>query len=453
MIDTILQQAVRYCEPSSKEVKIVTRIANEAKNLVSSYPSSKVVDISFGGSFAKGTWLRGDADIDIFTKIDESVDNEEFERLGMQIGLNSLKKYKPYLRYSDHPYVEAFINGIRVNIVPCYNIKTGNWKSAADRSPFHTEYVKQNLDDEKRQQVRLLKIMLKCIGAYGAEIAKNGFSGYVVEVLTLKYGSVESVFRAMSNIKKGGNVISIHQIDEDIIKTFRSPLIIIDPIDPRRNLGTAISPENVGKFVLSARAFLKKPSLEFFRKKEKHVKPYKEIYPNLLVMEFKHEQRSPDIIWGQLKKSVNAISKQLDLAGFRVIRNTCITDEKRSAAFLFLLECISLPIYTERIGPEIFRKNDTASFISKSSKKSNLMWINKQMRVTTLVKRKTTNAKDYLKFLVTKSMQSTGVTRGLKEDLQQAPYIYIANESNITGIVKEAIDELITTEGYVFEQN
>ena len=57
---------------------------------------------------------------------------------------------------------------------------------AADKSPFHTEYVTNKLDEEKRDQVRLLKKFLKSLGIYGAEIAKNGFSGYVTEVLILK---------------------------------------------------------------------------------------------------------------------------------------------------------------------------------------------------------------------------------------------------------------------------
>ena len=42
--------------------------------------------------------------------------------------------------------------------------------------------------------------------------------------------------------------------------------MIIDPIDNNRNLGTAISIENLGKFVLASRAFLRNPSKNFFKK-------------------------------------------------------------------------------------------------------------------------------------------------------------------------------------------
>ena len=84
--------------------KRISRIANEARYfLVSNYRSSKIIQVTFGGSFAKGTWLKGDTDIDIFVKIDESVDTEEFESLGKRIGIESLRRYRPYMRYSDYP--------------------------------------------------------------------------------------------------------------------------------------------------------------------------------------------------------------------------------------------------------------------------------------------------------------------------------------------------------------
>ena len=181
---------------------------------------------------------------------------------------------------------------------------------------------------KKKETSGLLKKFLKSVGVYGAEIATSGFSGYVTEILILKYGSFESVLQEISNIsgREGEkNVISIDKTDVDIIKTFQSQLIIVDPVDPRRNLGTAISAESVGKFLLAARAFLEKPSLNFFEKKDKkHVDFHnKRLYPHLLIIEFSYSERSPDVIWGQLKRSLTAVSKQLNLSGFKVIRNTC----------------------------------------------------------------------------------------------------------------------------------
>ena len=450
-INNIISQALRQCQPLPDDVEKLTKIAIETRGLVSRYISPKVVEVIFGGSFAKGTWLKEEVDIDIFIKIDNSVNDKEFGQLGEQVGWQSLKGFNPYIRYSDHPYVEAVIDGIRVNVVPCYDVPKGNWKSAADRSPFHTDYMRNNLDDEKRNQVRLLKKFLKSIGVYGADIATGGFSGYVAEIMILKYGSFESVLHAMSNIGEENNVISIDKPDEYSVKNFKSQLIIIDPIDHKRNLGTAISAESIGKLVLAARSFLAKPSIDFFIKKEqKLVGNNMELYPNLVIAEFNYKKRSPDVIRGQLKRSLIAISKQLELANFKVVRSTCVTDEEETAAFGFLLESVTLSEYTQKIGPNIFMREETANFILKNQKKSLITWVDSEMRVSTLIRRKTTNAKHFLKLLLTKKIESTGITRGLVGDIQRLFRLYSGDDQKINGIAKEAVKELISSDQRIF---
>jgi tRNA nucleotidyltransferase (CCA-adding enzyme) len=453
-LNSVLLQALELCKPMQEEVKKVSSIAQEVKERISKHsPSTKIIDVILGGSYAKGTWLKGDVDIDIFVRMDSSMKEEEFELLGKQIGLESLKEYGPYLRYSDHPYVEAFVNGIRVNIVPCYDVEKWNWKSAADRSPFHTEYITMKLDEKKRDQVRLLKKFLKSLGIYGAEIAKNGFSGYVTEVLIFKYGSFQSTLEALSQVQEEKVIISTDPIDEESVKkAFKHSIIILDPIDPKRNLGTAISLENFGKFVLAARAFLKEPSIEFFKLKEKEgiTKVFSEIYPNILVISFNYRERSSDVIWGQLKKSMKAISRQLMLAGFNVIRSICTTDERTEAAFIFLLESITLPSYMVKTGPKILRRDDSSKFISKNNNVARLMWIDNEMRIMTLIARKATDAREYLRFLLTERIDSIGITKGLVPDLENKIQIHTANETKFTCLVEIAINELTTIEKRFF---
>jgi tRNA nucleotidyltransferase (CCA-adding enzyme) len=453
-LNSVLLEALELSKPMQGEVKKVSSIAKKVKESIIKHASStKIKDVVLGGSYAKGTWLKGDVDIDIFVKMNSSMKEEEFELLGKQIGLESLRQYQPYLRYSDHPYVEAFVEGIRVNIVPCYDVEKWNWISAADRSPFHTEYVTNKLDEEKRDQVRLLKKFLKSLGIYGAEIAKNGFSGYVTEVLILKYGSFQSTLEALSRVQEEKVIISTDPIDEETAKiTFKHSVIILDPIDPKRNLGAAISVENFGKFVLAARTFLNKPSIEFFIRQERvrTTNDFSEIYSNILVVSFNYRERSPDVIWGQLKKSMNAISKQLTLGGFNVIRSICTTDERIEAVFIFLLESITLPSYMVKTGPKVSRKHDSSKFISKNNNVARLMWIDNEMRITTLVARKATDAREYVRLLLDERIDSIGITKGLVSDLGNKTQIYTANENKITYLVKTAIDELTTIEKIFF---
>ena len=444
---TLISKVLPLCEPTHIQERRIAKVAQEAKTHVDSYVAQldDVVDVVFGGSFAKGTWLPGHADIDIFVKIKPSVGIEKFEEMGREIGSEALKSYGPKLRYSDHPYVEVFVKKVRVNVVPCYDVEQGKWQSAADRSPFHTRYISSNIDDEKRRQARLLKKFLKSVGIYGAEISTEGFSGYVSEVLVLKYSSFENLLRAAADWQER-QIIAVSDYDSDFVRVSNSPVIIIDPVDSRRNLGTAISPESVAKFMLAARKFLEKPSLDFF-KEGKYRRGTIKLLPNVLVVEFSHEKKSPDIIWGQLKRSLSAIAKQLELAHFEVLRSSCVTDEKSSAALAFLLESITLPPYTKRKGPEVFRRKDTASFLS-NRKKPLASWVDREMRIAMVIERRATDARKFVKSLLINHRENSGVSKDLIVNKLQ---IYSGSDRKIIkGLAKKAIGDVVSTERLIF---
>ena len=84
-------------------------------------------------------------------------------------------------------------------------------------------------------------------------------------------------------------------------RKFESPMIIIDPIDRNRNLGAAISMDDVTNFILVARNFLKKNSISYFKEKMRTEKSFNELNANMLFVHFKYKKRSDDIIYGQIK--------------------------------------------------------------------------------------------------------------------------------------------------------
>jgi tRNA nucleotidyltransferase (CCA-adding enzyme) len=446
----IVSKALALCEPTQKEHKRISATAEKCRKLVEEQVAGnqEVVEVVFGGSFAKGTWLRGDADIDIFVKMRPAVDLQEFEKAGKRIGLTALKKYNPQLRYSDHPYVEAWVNGTRVNVVPCYDVEKGKWQSAADRSPFHTDYVIQNFDAEKKSQTRLLKSFLKSAGIYGAEISVAGFSGYVSEVLVMKYGTFEDVLHAASELQPRQVIAINDSYDTDIVRGFASRLIIIDPVDRRRNLGTAIASESVGRFVLAARAFLAKPSLKFFGKTPQGRRADSAVRSNILIVEFKHRERSPDVVWGQLKRSLAAVTKQLEIADFGVLRTSCVTDERNSAAMAFLLESLTLPAYTMRKGPEVYRRQDSASFLASPKNRSHISWVDAEMRISMLVDRRETDALSCVKSLFGSRMANSGISKDLLAERSMLR-VYSGRRGKLSGLAKEAVDEIVSTEHFI----
>ena len=439
--EKVIQKISESSAPSKSGQKKLAKISNDIKNEILNFKDKRILKVTLGGSFAKGTWLDNDTDIDFFVMIEQTVDRKEFEELGKKIGYHALKKYKPYLRYSEHPYVEGKVDGIRVNIVPCYKVEKNRWKSAADRSPYHTDFMQKMLNEFLKSQVRVLKLFLKSIGTYGSQISISGFSGYVTEVLILKYGSFRNVLQTFAELMPN-YVVSIDTPDEKIISKFKSPIIIIDPIDANRNLGAAISADCVAKFVLASRHFLKDPSFEFFKVSHKpNAKTISQIKSNLLVVEFKIQRRSPDIIWGQLKRKLASISKQLENARFEIIKTFCFTDEQERAAFIFMSEVAKLPKLTVNDGPEIFLGAETDAFIKKRKSKSIIM-CTEGMRIMSIEETEKRPIKEHTSAIIEKDINS-GAKTGIALDLSKGYSIYLANERVLNSFVSTAINHMV----------
>lgn len=426
------------CKQKDEMVRKVVRMAREE---AAKYP--QVVGIELGGSFAKGTWLAERADVDVFIKFCTSVAEKEFAELGKKIGFEVLRDYGPYVRYAEHPFVEAQIKDTKINLVPCYDVEEGKWKSSADRSPFHTRFMTKSLTGQMKNEVRMLKWFLKCNGIYGAEIARQGFSGYVAEVLVLSFGTFEGVLRAASELKQG-------QVIGSASKEFESPVVIMDPIDSNRNLGAAISAENLGRFVLLSRAFLKKPSALFFRQ-QKSRRGDRSSFKNVLVVRFKYKKRSPDVIWGQLKRAASSIATQVDQEGFTVLRKSVFVLRDSEAFLLFLLQSTVLEQNRLRVGPDFFVADHADRFVASNRKKSAIMWINDEGKVCSLQKRSHTDARLFVRELLKKNLKSSGISAGLQNDIKQ--FSIIRGDSVASKSIKEVISELVSTDEAIFSSN
>jgi len=434
----LISEIQKSVVPTKTIEKSKSKIADLAfklvENEIAKYP--EVLGLEFGGSYAKGTWLSKDADVDIFVKFKKNTSEEKFEQISKKIGFDALKSYSPYVRYSEHPYVEAKIKDTKINVVPFYDVKLGEWKSSADRSPFHTKFMGKSLTTKMRDEVRILKTFLKSNGIYGAEIAKQGFSGYVSEVLILNFGSFENTIKSISSIKE-------NQIIGKTTKKFGTSIVIIDPIDSNRNLAAAISNENVGKFILVSRGFKENPRLIFFKNKKSEIS--KKYWNNLLVIKFNFKSRSPDVIWGQIKRATTSLSTQLELGGFNVLRSKAHTDQVKDAYLLFFLESTKISNTYSKNGPEFFRENSSKSFISKNLKNTELMWIKTDGKIISLEKRKHTDAVKFITEFLKKNLQ-TGVPKGLLADFKRGFGVSIGNK-NLSKSIKEEAGKLISTDG------
>jgi tRNA nucleotidyltransferase (CCA-adding enzyme) len=440
----VIEQARKVAIPTRQEEEKIGKLAEELVGLVKKEAAKnpEVTLVELGGSYAKGTWLKGTLDLDIFIKIKKDTDEKRFEEIGKNIGFSSMKKFSPYVRYSEHPYVEAEIGGTKVNIVPCYDVELGQWKSAADRSSFHTRFILEKLDSQKKDEVRLLKKFLRGADIYGAEIAKEGFGGYVSEVLIYHYGSFIKVLEAAANFVHG-------QVIGSPTKKFETALVLIDPIDSNRNLGTAISPQNIGRFILAARAYLKKPSIEFFNGK-RSVQDLQNLR-NTLVVKFSYKKRSPDIIWGQIKRGATALAGQLELGGFQVLRKGAVTDEKSEAAMLFLFHSTTIEKFMVKNGPDVFRRSESENFILRNSK-NKLVWVDEDAKILSLQQREFHEAKKFLQSLLKKNLSKAGIPNGIDADMKRG-FMILEGHRVTSKSIKKALAELTSTNELIFGSN
>ncbi len=239
------------------------------------------------------------------------------------------------------------------------------------------------------------------------------------------------------------------QIIGNPTKKFETAMILIDPIDSNRNLGTAISSQNIGKFILAARTYLKKPSLEFFNGKRSV--PDLQNLKNTLVVKFNYKKRSPDIIWGQVKRGATALAGQLELGGFQVLQKGAITDEKSEAAMLFLFHSTTIEKFMVKNGPDVFRRSESENFILRNSK-NKLVWVDEDAKILSLQQREFHEAKKFLQSLLKKNLSKAGIPSGIDADMKRG-FMVLEGHKVTSKSIKKALAELTSTNELIFGLN
>ena len=365
------------------------------------------------GSLAKGTCLRSEMDLDIFILVRNDAINNEWikkEIIDPLIPLLSTR-YTVQLRYATHPYIHVVCSdGIEADIVPAYWARSiKEVKTSVDRTPFHTRYVINNLSDAQKDEVRLLKKFFKGIGVYGAEIKVEGFSGYLCELLIIKYGNFIDALKSISKWRIP-HVVTIGDVPKHevrlLLRLFKdSALIFPDPVDLKRNAAAAVSKRSVSLAIVASTCFLTNPSDVFFFPKREPISVEK---LNKYVIDSKrclsfivlkiNEELVPDVLWGVLKRFLKrgeSIISQLD---FKVVDSRVWSNEKELAVVFYETESCRLSEYKLHEGPPPYVKEDLSKFINKYLGDRLVFgpWISNEGRPYVLRKRKYTEITDIL---------------------------------------------------------
>ncbi|EMR74291.1 tRNA adenylyltransferase, partial [Thaumarchaeota archaeon SCGC AB-539-E09] len=271
----------------------------------------------------------------------------------------------------EHPYIRAVVDGFDVDFVPCFRVDPeGGLISATDRTPLHTGFVLERLFPGGSNEVRLLKRFMKGVGVYGAEVRVGGFSGYLCELLVIRLGSFVKVLEEAVGWSDG-MVLEFGESDSGGIGgEFSNPLVVVDPVDPHRNVASAVSETSLWTFVAAAKAFLDEPRESYFYPVDPQVEA-SELHGVLrsfgsrllFVVVDDGDVGVPDVLWGQLYKSKKALIELLRGADFQVVRDGVWSDETSRHLFVFELESDVLGCSKKRMGPPVRIVDDSAHFV------------------------------------------------------------------------------------------
>jgi tRNA nucleotidyltransferase (CCA-adding enzyme) len=464
-IDKLTKQVLERITPEKGDRAKVDAITRELELKVALACKQEGIQaiVRVEGSVAKDTWLRENPDIDIFMRLPASIPRKNLGDVALRIAKKAAGSYKQVERFAEHPYLQLIVENYRVDIVPCYDAKPGEWQSATDRTPYHTDYIKKHLGKDLLGEVRLLKKFMQGIGVYGAEIKVGGFSGYLCELLIMKYRSFTETIQAFAHYNKR-LIIDIENYyanrENELSLLFPEPLVIVDPVDKGRNVASAVKPQKLYDFIGPARAFLKEPNATFFYPPKTQALPVAKLKSQLknrssstVFLVIDKVSTVPDILWGQLYRTKRSLHKLIELNDYKILKDAVWNNEKEFSIIIFELEQQVLPNIKKHLGPQLEREVECENFLAKYVDNQRVIsgpYI-EDGRWIVEVPRKTTDAADLLKEKLADGGKNAGVAELIAKSIQKNLKILVNGE--ISEVYEESDDFAVFLTDFLFRKS
>ena len=375
-IKEIFENAIKNIRLEQEEFAEADEIISEINALLKK--NNIKAECMAGGSYAKGTILKNDFDIDLFVRFDYSYKDKDISYLLKK----ALEPLKLKIIHGSRDYFQLRRKKKQQNllfeIIPV--LKINDYKQAVnvtDMSPLHVGYAKKHFEQKPglADQVRLAKQFCKSAGIYGAESYIRGFSGHVLDMLIIYYGSFEQLL--MQAAVWGSRVIvdienhlknPLEQLNK--AKT-QSPLIIVDPVQPDRNAAAAVSREKFDILKNKARGFLHSPSQEFFVIKKIDVKAVKARAKSgkdwLIMLKVKPLEGNEDVVGTKVLKCFEHIAQNLRKNDFKIIESNWEFEPDESLLY-YIIKKEKLSEKITLYGPPVREKTDATRFRLKHKK-------------------------------------------------------------------------------------
>ncbi len=344
-------------KPSRKTRKTVLALANLLIRKIR-IPGTKAV---IGGSFAKDTWLNSTRDIDIYVKFDYKRYHKHSEAIS-DILEKALKKHFRFSRlHGSRDYFQIRHGEYMFEIVPILNItRPEQALNITDFSSFHVNYVRKH--KKLADDIRLAKAFAKAQDVYGAESYIRGFSGYALELLVIKHGSLLNLIKSASKWEPKVIIGSRKSAERLSWAKKVSPLILIDPVQPDRNAAAALSDEKFWVFVQACKKFLKKPSEELFAKQPIDMERLKKL-GKVIAVNITPLKGKEDVVGAKALKAFEYIKSQITRREFLLKFAHFQFEEK--TRFYFVVNNELLGEFTVAVGPPVNMKEHYEDFLKK----------------------------------------------------------------------------------------
>jgi tRNA nucleotidyltransferase (CCA-adding enzyme) len=369
------EENTEFVKVAEKLVRKIKKIANKLDIKCSPY---------IGGSFGKGTYLKGNSDVDIFMRFDKSYNDSDLSKFLEKILIDSKIKYKKQKGSRDYFSGKFGPKEFRIEFefVPNrFVIKKSEAVNSTDLSPLHVEFLKlkEKMDSSLTDEIRLAKQFFKAQDLYGAESYIGGFSGHVIDILIMTFGSLDKLIEN-GKTWESQMYIDINKVYKDFHEAAlalgddkNSSLVIIDPIISNRNAARALSEENYSRFLLVCNRMgsLDESDFTIVKKDFTEIMDSHKLFcktNNLkLVMykiTFSVKGESEDIVGSKLKKLHGKLFKYFDSLDFRIFNDEFFVDIKGGVClFCFDFEKITLPSVKVLKGPKTFMTDAIVSFL------------------------------------------------------------------------------------------
>ena len=328
IVEQIYKNVLKDIVPTINEISTINHVVNKLKILLEKRAREKDIQYTTmepqGSTGIKQTQLRNDFDIDFFIGLNFNEFSPKYEGMSKNKrkkeskkdflflcnewiikALNTAEFNNPNLLYAEHPYVKVdYVSeeiDLKIDIVLYFDLELDYIKengpiTSVDRSPWHGRFVRDNLTDTQKNDVRLLKQFFKACHSYGdkSAVGKAGFIGYSAELLIYHYENLQNLFNNFKNLIRN----PLDYYNRPIKEIRKKPhmrddaLIIIDPIDQNRNVAAAISERSYRYCNHKIQEFLKNPKEDMFKiaKIPEYIEPKNEVTArnNFYIIELKN---------------------------------------------------------------------------------------------------------------------------------------------------------------------